>query len=125
MFQGNAALITLRDSRSIQPRASAQDNVQHVCQLHLCLLQVRSLIEVLPYLDVVENDPFNSSPKDPKKMGPEALEKFSKGEELPATQVRTPLVELPLGATEDRICGALNNPFCAAGFMLTSYRRRL
>ena len=67
---------------------------------------MRSLIEVLPFLDVVEGDPFNSSPEDPKQMGPDALEQFSKGEKLPATKVRTPLVELPLGATEDRICGA-------------------
>lgn len=70
-------------------------------------MQVRSLIEVLPFLDVVENDAFNSSPTDPKMMGPEALKRFTKGETLPATKARTPLVELPLGATEDRICGAL------------------
>lgn len=72
---------------------------------------MRSLIEVLPFLDVVENDPFNSSPDDPKMMGPDALEHFSKGEQMPSTQIRTPLVELPLGATEDRICGALRPTF--------------
>lgn len=32
-------------------------------------------------------------------MGPEALARYAKGEKLPATQMRTPLVELPLGAT--------------------------
>lgn len=69
-------------------------------------VQVRSLIEVLPFLDVVEGDPFNSSPDDPKQMGPDALEQFAKGDKLPTTKARTPLVELPLGATEDRICGA-------------------
>lgn len=38
-------------------------------------------------------------PADPKLMGPEALARYAKGEKLPATQMRTPLVELPLGAT--------------------------
>jgi hypothetical protein len=36
---------------------------------------------------------------DPKQMGPDALQRYAKGEKLPATQMRTPLVELPLGAT--------------------------
>eukprot|EP00892_Ulva_mutabilis_P003071 jgi/Ulvmu1/12765/UM096_0006.1 len=69
---------------------------------------VRSLVEVLPFIDVIEGDPFNSSPTDPKIMGPDALQRFRAGEELPATRLRTPLVELPLGATEDRICGTID-----------------
>jgi hypothetical protein len=32
-------------------------------------------------------------------MGPGALQQFYKGEKLAATTMRTPLVELPLGAT--------------------------
>ena len=32
-------------------------------------------------------------------MGPDALPRYAKGEPLPAGQMRTPLVELPLGAT--------------------------
>lgn len=63
-------------------------------------------MQVLPFIDVVEGDPFNSHPEDTKLMGPDALARFSAGETLPATTMRTPLVELPLGATEDRICGA-------------------
>ncbi len=45
---------------------------------------------------------------DPKLMGPEALQRARAGEALPATRMRTPLVELPLGATEDRICGTID-----------------
>lgn len=41
-------------------------------------------------------------------MGPDALQRFRAGEKLPATTMRTPLVELPLGATEDRICGTID-----------------
>ena len=66
------------------------------------------MAQLLPQLDVVEGDPFNSSPTDPKMMGPDALARFRAGEKLPATSMRTPLVELPLGATEDRICGTID-----------------
>ncbi|GFR44883.1 hypothetical protein Agub_g6227, partial [Astrephomene gubernaculifera] len=69
---------------------------------------VRALVDLLPEIDVVEGDPFNSSPTDPKLMGPDALERWRRGEKLPATKMRTPLVELPLGATEDRICGTID-----------------
>uniref|UniRef100_A0A061R6E6 Mg-protoporphyrin IX chelatase n=1 Tax=Tetraselmis sp. GSL018 TaxID=582737 RepID=A0A061R6E6_9CHLO len=69
---------------------------------------VRALVELLPEIDVVPEDPFNSSPDDPSLMGPECLEAFQRGEELPRTKARTPLVELPLGATEDRICGTID-----------------
>ncbi len=43
-------------------------------------------------MEVVEGDPFNSSPTDPKLMGPDALERFRKGEKLPSVTARTPLV---------------------------------
>lgn len=69
---------------------------------------VRSLVDLLPMIDVVQDDPFNSHPTDPKLMGPYALQRYAKGEKLPATTMRTPLVELPLGATEDRICGTID-----------------
>ena len=45
---------------------------------------------------------------DPKLPGPPALERFRRGETLPSVRVRTPRVELPLGATEDRICGTID-----------------
>ena len=69
---------------------------------------VRSLVDLLPDIDVVPDDAFNSSPTDAKSMGPEALAKFRAGEKLSAVTIRTPLVELPLGATEDRICGTID-----------------
>ena len=69
---------------------------------------VRSLVDLLPDLDVVVDDPFNSSPTEPKSMGPDVLRRYLAGETLPATTLRTPLVELPLGATEDRICGTID-----------------
>lgn len=41
---------------------------------------------------------------DPKLMGPDALQRHLAGEKLPAAQMRTPLVELPLGATGACCC---------------------
>ena len=69
---------------------------------------VRSVVDLLPNIDVVDNDSFNSDPADPKNMGPDALQRYLKGEKLPFHKIRTPLVELPLGATEDRICGTID-----------------
>mmetsp|Transcript_5543 Transcript_5543/g.12268 ORF Transcript_5543/g.12268 Transcript_5543/m.12268 type:complete len:392 (-) Transcript_5543:759-1934(-) len=69
---------------------------------------VRAMVDLLPELDVVENDPFNSDPYDPKLMGPDALMRYRNGEKLPVGKAKTPLVELPLGATEDRVCGTID-----------------
>jgi magnesium chelatase subunit I len=69
---------------------------------------VRSIVDLLPEIDVVPGDDFNSSPTDSKLMGPEVLQRFAAGETLPSAKAKTPLVELPLGATEDRICGTID-----------------
>mmetsp|Transcript_33223 Transcript_33223/g.105913 ORF Transcript_33223/g.105913 Transcript_33223/m.105913 type:complete len:460 (+) Transcript_33223:553-1932(+) len=69
---------------------------------------VRGLAELLPDMDVVPGDMFNSSPTDPKLMGPDCRDKFLAGETLPTGKARIPMVELPLGATEDRICGTID-----------------
>ncbi len=69
---------------------------------------VRSIVDLLPEIDVVPGDDFNSSPTDSKLMGPDVLQRFASGETLPSAKAKTPLVELPLGATEDRICGTID-----------------
>jgi hypothetical protein len=57
-------------------------------------MQVRAVADLLPEMEVVEGDPFNSSPTDPKLMGPDALARFRKGEKLPAIAAKTPIVSL-------------------------------
>ena len=69
---------------------------------------VRSIVDLLPEIDVVPGDDFNSSPTDSKLMGPDVLQRYVGGETLPSVKAKTPLVELPLGATEDRICGTID-----------------
>lgn len=62
---------------------------------HCLPLQVRALVDMLPDIDVVEGDAFNSSPTDPKFMGPDTLQRFRNGEKLPTVRMRTPLVSGP------------------------------
>ena len=56
---------------------------------------IRALADLLPDITVIKNDPFNTDP-----IG---LEKKYETEEI-----KIPMVELPLGATEDRVCGTIN-----------------
>ncbi|KAJ0637216.1 putative magnesium chelatase [Helianthus annuus] len=65
---------------------------------------VRSLVDLLPEITVVAADPFNSDPEDPESMGVEVREKLLKGEQLPTIKTKINMVDLPLGATEDRVC---------------------
>lgn len=69
---------------------------------------VRALQDLLPEIPVVANDAFNSHPTDPELMGPDALALFRSGKTLEATTMRVPMVEVPLGTTEDRICGTID-----------------
>ena len=71
-------------------------------------VSVRSLVQLLPEIEVVKGDPFNSSPTDPQLMGPDVREAYQKGETLEVTKIRVPMVEVPLGTTEDRICGTID-----------------
>jgi magnesium chelatase subunit I len=56
---------------------------------------IRALADLLPDLTVIKNDPFNTDPK--------GLEDNYETEDI-----KIPMVELPLGATEDRVCGTIN-----------------
>lgn len=69
---------------------------------------VRGMVRLLPNIDVVESDPYNSSAEDVSLMSEEVQERVEKGEKLKVTQKRTPFVELPLGATEDRVTGTID-----------------
>jgi Mg-chelatase subunit ChlI len=54
--------------------------------------QVRAMVEMLPKIEVVADDAFNSDPSDPKNMGPEARQRHAAGDTLPTAHVPTPLV---------------------------------
>ena len=56
---------------------------------------IRALADLLPDITVIKNDPFNTDPTD-------------YGSEYESDFMKIPMVELPLGATEDRVCGTIN-----------------
>ncbi|XP_065877697.1 magnesium-chelatase subunit ChlI, chloroplastic [Euphorbia lathyris] len=69
---------------------------------------VRSLVDLLPEIKVVFGDPYNSDPEDPESMGVEVRESILKGDELSVVLTKINMVDLPLGATEDRVCGTID-----------------
>ena len=68
----------------------------------------RSLTDILPRIRAVEGCPFNCSPDDPSNMCPLCLAKYRKDDKVPAEEREMVVVELPLGATEDRVIGSLD-----------------
>lgn len=69
---------------------------------------IRALVDLLPEIEVVANDDYNSDPNDPELMSEEVREKISKKQEIKTKKIKTPMVDLPLGATEDRVCGTID-----------------
>ena len=56
---------------------------------------IRALADLLPDIEIIKNDPFNTNP-----VGLDQTYEIEK--------IKIPMVELPLGATEDRVCGTIN-----------------
>jgi len=69
---------------------------------------IRALADLLPEISVVANDPFNSDPRDPDLMSDEVRQKVDQGSEVPIELKKVQMVDLPLGATEDRVCGTID-----------------
>jgi len=68
---------------------------------------VRALADLLPEIDVVRC-PFNCSPHNPSLQCNTCNTRYMAGEELPTVRRKIKVVELPLGATEDRVIGTLD-----------------
>ncbi len=70
---------------------------------------VRALAQLLPSIEVVRGCPFNCHPSDPRLMCDECRARFREtGEPLPSVTQKMRVVELPIGATEDRVIGTLD-----------------
>ena len=69
---------------------------------------IRALADLLPEIPVVANDPFNSDPSDMDLMSDEVRQQVAEGGEIPVIQKKVQMVDLPLGATEDRVCGTID-----------------
>ena len=69
---------------------------------------VRALVDLLPNIEVVDNDPFNSHPSDAELMSQNVREHILQGKPLKVFSKKTAMIDLPLGATEDRVCGTID-----------------
>jgi len=68
----------------------------------------RALADLLPEIDVVENCVFNCNPYNTIEMCLNCREKKEKGENLSVFKRKIKVVDLPLGATEDRVAGTID-----------------
>ena len=69
---------------------------------------VRALAAVLPEIEVVSGCPFNCDPDEYDRLCPECKARAKQGIDLPIRKRKIKVIDLPLGATEDRVLGSLD-----------------
>jgi magnesium chelatase subunit I len=69
---------------------------------------IRALADLLPEIPVVADDPFNSHPSDPDLMSDAVRQQLEQNSEITVANKKVPMIDLPLGATEDRVCGTID-----------------
>ena len=69
---------------------------------------IRAITDLLPEIEIVKDDPFNSDKSDLDLMGNEVRQAIQNDEVLETELIKIPMVDLPLGATEDRVCGTID-----------------
>ncbi|MFH0896965.1 MAG: ATP-binding protein [Candidatus Bathyarchaeota archaeon] len=70
-------------------------------------LAVRALNEILPEVEVAEDCAFHCSPYDPTNMCERCRSRF-KDKTLTITHRKMRLIQIPIGATEDRVIGTMD-----------------
>jgi len=69
---------------------------------------IRAVADLLPAIQVAAEDPFNSSISDFELMSEKIKTAVEANEDIPVAYKKVPMVDLPLGATEDRVCGTID-----------------
>jgi len=69
---------------------------------------IRAITDILPEIEVIKDDPFNSHPNDFELMSDEVRSLIEKETKLEVDLKKVMMVDLPLGATEDRVCGTID-----------------
>nr|WDA98869.1 Mg-protoporyphyrin IX chelatase [Sciadococcus taiwanensis] len=69
---------------------------------------IRAIADILPEILIVNNDVFNSHPSDPELMSEEIKYNLRHNLPLETLYKKVPMIDLPLGATEDRVCGTID-----------------
>jgi magnesium chelatase subunit D len=68
----------------------------------------RGLAALLPPIPMVANCPFHCQPEEANLMCDTCRERLARGEVLPVRYRPMPVVDLPLGTTEDRLLGSID-----------------
>jgi len=69
---------------------------------------IRAITDILPEIEVVKDDPFNSHPNDFELMSDDVRNSIERGTKVDVDLKKVMMVDLPLGATEDRVCGTID-----------------
>jgi len=69
---------------------------------------IRAVADLLPEIKVVAGDAFNSSLDDFELMSEEVKSVVLSNGQLDSAFKKVPMIDLPLGATEDRVCGTID-----------------
>jgi len=69
---------------------------------------VRALADLLPGRWVVRECLYNCDPGDTRELCPECTHLLTEKGKLARQRAAVPVVDLPLGATEDRVCGSID-----------------
>jgi len=69
---------------------------------------IRAIADLLPEIEVVSDDMFNSHSSDYDLMSDFVKQKLENGSKIITDFIKVPMVDLPLGATEDRLCGTID-----------------
>lgn len=69
---------------------------------------VRALADLLPEMQVVADCPYHCDPTNERDLCNDCAKKLSAGAHLSTSTRPVPVVDLPLGATEDRVCGTID-----------------
>jgi magnesium chelatase subunit I len=64
---------------------------------------IRAIADLLPEIEIIKDSPFNLHPEDADIIGQN--QRKQSGE---TSFIKIPMVDLPLGATEDRVCGTID-----------------
>ena len=69
---------------------------------------IRAIADLLPEIEIVKDDPFNSHKSDLDLMGNDVKVAIQAGQDIETEFIKIPMIDLPLGATEDRVCGTID-----------------
>lgn len=73
---------------------------------------IRAMADLLPKIKCIKTDLYNSHPEYPELMVADVRKNYhelqKENSDFETKEIKTPMIDLPLGATEDRVCGTID-----------------